>query len=174
MSEQLKSRRSDVTVNEVRWFLPGDVEPGLVPRGPGRRRIDTYHLASLGPESSLKRRNTTGPLEWKARVGRRVACEFFGVSGFAESWVKRRLRERDIVVPLLGDWIDVHKRLWRVAGIEIGRLEIDTLAWWTIAVPTDRPSKAMHKVIASWAPALRATGEAASYPMWVLARRSQD
>ena len=118
----------------------------------------------------MKRRNGDGPLELKARVGRSQPCEIAGVPGIAEHWVKRRLRERDFDGPLLGDWIAVHKRLWQVAGIEICRLEVDAGPWWTVAVPTGRPAKAMHKVLASWSEVLRANGEPASYPMWILFR----
>jgi hypothetical protein len=155
---------------EVRWFVPDHVDVELRPRGDSRRRTDLYHLASLGPESSLKRRNGDGPLERKARVGSPQPCEIAGVPGIAEHWVKRRLRERDVAGPLDGEWIAVHKRLWQVAGVEICRLEIETGRWWTIAVPTGRPNKTMRKVLASWGPALCARGEPASYPMWILSR----
>lgn len=155
---------------EVRWFVPGDVVDGLGPRGPSRQRTDAYHLASLGPKSSLKRRDGGGPLEWKTRIGRREPCEIAGVAGFAEIWTKRRLRARDFDEPLVGGWIDVHKRLWRVAGVEICHLEIVDEQWWTVALPTDRTHKAMRAALEPWGSVLHDHGECASYPTWVLAR----
>ncbi len=163
-------RRPRLATAEVRWFVPGDVDDELPPRGPSRRRTDVYHLASLAPTSSLKRRDATGPLEWKTRIGRREACEIAGVAGCAESWIKRRLRSRDVDHPLLGDWIDVHKRLWRVSGVEICRLEIDDEQWWTVALPTARPGKAMRTAFEPWGAVLHDSGESASYPRWLLAR----
>jgi hypothetical protein len=155
---------------EVRWFVPGDIDDELRPRGPSRRRTDAYHLASLGLPSSLKRRDGTGPLEWKERVGRPEGCEIAGVPGVTERWVKRRVRERDFAEPLLGRWVDVGKRLWRIGGLEICQLEIDDSSWWTVAIEKDHPSKAARKALATWRPVLRAQGEPMSYPMWLLSR----
>jgi hypothetical protein len=166
--------RAQRAAEEVRWFVAGDIDDELRPRGPSRHRTDVYHLASLSPASSLKRRNTSGPLEWKARVGRRKPCEISGVPGGVERWVKQQLRERDLNQPLLGNWIDVRKQLWRVGGLEICRLDIDTQAWWTIAVPTAHPNKTMRKIVAAWGPLLRASAQATSYPMWVLTYCHED
>ncbi len=135
-----------------------------------RRRTDVYHLASLGPESALERREGSGPLEWKVRIGPREACEIAGVPAVAERWIKHRLRESAFDLPVPGDWIDVHKRLWRTGGVEICRLELEGQRWWTVALPTERPNKAMRKVLMSWAPLLRDRGEATSYPIWLRAR----
>jgi hypothetical protein len=166
--------RAPRAAEEVRWFVAGDIDNALRPPGPSRHRTDVYHLASLGPASSLKRRNTSGPLEWKARVGRRKPCEISGVPGVAERWVKRQLREQDLEHPLRGHWIEVRKQLWRVGGLEICRLDIDTQPWWTIAVPTARPNKTMRRIVAAWGPLLRASAQVTSYPMWVLTYCRED
>src|SRR5262245_37239144 len=136
---------------EVRWFVPGDVDDRLRPRGSSRRRTDNYYLASLGPESSLKRRNGSGPLEWKARVGRPEPYEVGGVPASIERWVKRRLRERDLDQPLHGVWFEVDKQLWRVGGIEVCRLEIGAQPWWTVAITPGRHGKTTRRVFESWA-----------------------
>jgi hypothetical protein len=124
----------------------------------------------LGPKSSLKRRDGGGSLEWKIRIGPREPREIAGVPGFAEIWTERRLRARDLDRPLLGDWIEVQERLWRVAGVEFSRLEIVDEQWWSVALPTDRTHKAMRAALEPWGAVLREHGECASYPTWVLAR----
>ena len=132
-----------------------------------------YHLASLGPESSLKRSNGSGQLEWKAREGVPEPCVVSGVPAWMERWVKRRVRERDLDAPLRGAWIEVDKQLWRVGGVEICRLGIGARPWWTVAIAPGRTGKPAHRVLESWVPLLRSIGEATSYPVWVLARSSE-
>jgi hypothetical protein len=153
---------------EVRWFIPGEIDVEVRPRGRSQRRTDLYHLASLGPASSLKRRGDDGPLEWKARVGGAQPCEIAGVPGIAEHWVKRRLRPRDLQGPPIGEWIAVHKERWQVEGIEICRLELYARLWWTVSVPSGSLPKAARKALASWAQVIRANGEPASYPICIL------
>jgi len=152
--------------------VPGELDAALRPTARHVGRTDRYHLESLGPTSSLKRRGRHGPLEWKTRVGPVERCEISGVPGLAERWTKQRVRQRDLERRPLGAWIEVDKQLWRLGDVEIGRLGVGGERWWTIAVPV-RPegtSKSSAKVIASCRELLLDVGEPVSYPMWVLAR----
>jgi hypothetical protein len=160
-----------VTSWEVRWFVPGDLGAELPLQGRHVARTDVYHLESLGPTSSLKRRNGDGPLERKTRVGPAEQCEVGGVPGLAERWRKQRLRKRRLQ-RLPGPWIEVGKEVWRIGDVEVCRLDVGGEPWWTIAAPVTGTgtSKSTAKVIASCGELLLASGQPLSYPMWLLAR----
>jgi hypothetical protein len=64
------------------------------------------NVESLGPSSSLKRRNGNGPLEYKARVGPAAPYEIAGVPGLAEHWIKRRVGRRGLDDVLAGPRIE--------------------------------------------------------------------
>jgi hypothetical protein len=168
--------RDQRSSKELRWFLAGDVEDDLRPAGRAQLRTDVYFVESLGPSSSLKRRNGNGPLEYKARVGPAVPYEIAGVPGLAEHWIKRRVDRRGLDGLLAGPRMEVRKQLWRRHDVEIGRLRLGDELSCTIAVDIvgAAPSKATRELFAVWSPLLLAAGEPTSYPMWLRSRWSEQ
>ena len=152
---------------EVRWFVAGDLPAHRVPRGPGRRRVDSYYVPSLSPVSSVKRRGDRR-LELKVRVGRVELVEHGAVVGYAERWLKSRLAPTlTDFVP--GPWIEVHKRLWCVEGGELARLSVAGTSWWTIAALTGPTgtSTAAIRLLDSWIDFLAADAKPHSYASWL-------
>jgi hypothetical protein len=156
--------------------VAGDIEEELRPAGRPQLRTDVYYVESLGPSSSLKRRNGNGPLEYKARVGPATPYEIAGVPGLVEHWTKRRVDRRCLDGLLAGLRIKVHKQLWRRHDVEIGRIRLGNELSWTIAVDivNVRRSKATRELFAVWSPLLLAEGEPMAYPMWLCARWSKQ
>ena len=160
---------------EARWFVQGDVEGQLRPSGRVAVRVDVYYLDSLGPSSSLKRRNGDGPLEYKARIGPAAPCLLGGVHGLAEQWIKRQVSERGLKRLLAGPQIEVRKQRWRRRGAEICLLQFGGEQWWTVAAHVEggRSSRTTRDLLTLWGPVLSTAGEAMSYPVW-LRERSKE
>jgi len=153
---------------EARWFAPGDVDLDLDRFGRRRRRIDSYHVPSLAPDMSLKRRGDSAALEHKRRFDRVELISWCGVDGFAERWVKQRVPRQPRAVS--GDWCDIVKDVWVDAGIELARVRIDRECFWTVCVDLAcageprRPARALLRELV-------ARAEPSSYPSFLLASR---
>jgi glutathione S-transferase len=156
-------------VAEVRWFVAGDLPTDLRPRRRGRRRVDSYCVSSLSPMLSVKRRGDRRSLECKVRVGRVDLVQYGTAIGFAEHWVKQQL---DDPAPALarGPWLDVHKQIWCVDGVEIARLSVAGVRWWTVAVRTGAEASTAHTRLLTWSEALSTAGTAHSYASWLTDR----
>jgi hypothetical protein len=147
---------------EARWFVRGEM--ALDPIGRPRRRTDWYHVQSLAVTTSWKIRGDKGPLEYKHRVAA-GPIEIGGVTGMAEQWAKLRYRDPRPG----GEWMAVHKELWRVAGLEVCRVTIDGERWWSVAVSIDGCGDA-HLEFGRWSSSVREDGNPGSYPQWLLDR----
>src|SRR5215203_4885795 len=111
-------RSGRLQAREARWFVRGEIP--VRPAGRPRSRVDSYHVESLAHESAWKRRGERGPLEWKALISANPV-EVAGLRGMAEQWVKVRRAN----VELTGQWIAVHKELWRAEGLQVCRLTLE-------------------------------------------------
>jgi len=140
----------------------GRLPEALTPRGQPQRRCDEYDLRRLAPHRAVKRRGRRH-LEWKQRIGRVELIEIANVTGFAERWMKGRALDDQRNEP--GEWLAVHKRIWRGRGVEVSAVEVAGEEWWSLAVSCDGM---VEHVLEPWWCALRADGEASAYPGWLL------
>ncbi len=156
---------------EVRWFLPGDVVgEECHPEGAPDRRCDTYHLPSLLPSVSLKHRGSSNRLELKVRVGPVVLVEGFGLQGFAEQWVKRRVAVWKGALDSPG-WLPVEKEVWSYPGLEIARLHVAGERPWTVCLDVGDDEIFAPASLRPWVRLLARFATSASYSVWLTERR---
>jgi hypothetical protein len=162
-------RRWRRSTPEVRWFGRG--APPTSPRGKVRRRIDSYHLASLNPARSVKQRGTDGPLEMKVRIGAVERRSYDGVVAFAERWVKRTIRGRREALRH-ATWIEVDKMIWQDRGLQLAIVRVGDDEWWSMVMPdATQPSKPASKWMSDHADVL-AEAMSCSFPTWLLHRNA--
>ena len=157
---------------EARWFVAGDLPAELRPRQRGRRRVDSYCVPSLSPDSSIKRRGDRRSLESKVRVGRVERVQYGDAIGFAEHWVKHPLDDPPLTLAR-GPWLAVDKQIWCLDGAEIARLSVAGTRWWTGAVRTMTDASTDRTRLLAWIGALETAATAHSYASW-LAERCHD
>jgi hypothetical protein len=148
---------------EARWFVAGGLPGSLRPAGAPLRRVDAYQRSSLLPWNAVKRRGRS-ILEHKVRVGAVELVDVAGITGFGETWVKRRPSPTE----LDGGWLEVSKRVWTFREVELAVVEVEGRTSWTVCVDLERqPTRTGQAVLERWHGVLRRRGEPVSYPTWL-------
>jgi len=156
-------------VVEIRWFVPGRL-PAVpwIADLEAEERTDLYHLPTLSPTMSVKRRGGAA-LESKRRTRPPEPVEYLGRPVVAEHWVKRRLRSSAVGGSAIA-WLPVHKRVWRGRRFQLAALDVGGDQWWTLAV--NRGSRGFRVLPNDLRPLVEAAGAhpSCSYAAWLLDR----
>lgn len=161
---------------EVRWFVPGPMPEAvrawpMVPAGTPERRTDRYLLFAGCETVGVKLRE--GRFEVKALTGPPEVVPFGqGIAGRVSRWAKWSRSEVDVDPADRETWIEVAKarrqQTYRVVGgrltgvstyahpgctVEVGTVEVDGAAWWTLAFEATGPEAELrwrlHRVVAA-------------------------
>jgi hypothetical protein len=164
----MNDRAAESEVTELRWFAPG--RGPVLAQAKHRHRVDRYHLASLSPETAVKARGRRARVEAKMLVGRAAPVEVAGGLWSPERWLKAT----EFDLPYLGDtaaWLAVEKWIWRSDDVEVCRINLAGVRWWSLAV------KVRNGHAASPQPALvehllasHRSIRCCSYPSWLLSQ----
>ena len=148
---------------EARWFIEGDLPRSMRPARRSVHRTDEYHVPTLSPDLSIKRRGGTSRLEAKTRSAAEVLT-IAGAASVAERWQKWRARSHE---ELAGPWCAVDKQIWTLDGFEVARVSLADRRWWTFAFPLDRHEAPRNPQLAPWLARVAGADAGGSYAAWL-------